>query len=279
MDASRLAGIPVKEYPMTIRQVVSTSAVLLTLASPVMAQDARPSRAGARAAQPVVSAESENDEELKLLALRGVLQTDPDRAVPVIEKMLADGARARVRDRALFVLSQSQSSRARATMLNMVRNNGNPDLQRAAIHYLGMMGPADDREALAGVYSAATDSSVKRAILQSYFISGNVERAAEIAKGEKDGDLRRMAIQNLGMMNQPGARERANVALLSIYNADSSGEIRRVVVNALFIQPSASALVDLARIEKDPSLKKEIVSKLSLMKAPEATDYMLELLR
>ena len=41
-----------------------------------------------------------------LLALRGVMQSDPDKGVPIIEKMLAGGASPRVRDRALFVLSR-----------------------------------------------------------------------------------------------------------------------------------------------------------------------------
>ena len=61
-----------------------------------------------------VSAELQGDEELKLLALRGVMRTDPDKGLPIIEKMLAGGATPRVRDRALFVLSQSRSP-ARAT--------------------------------------------------------------------------------------------------------------------------------------------------------------------
>jgi hypothetical protein len=50
-------------------------------------------------------------------------------------------------------------------------------------------------------------------------------------------------------------------------------------VNALFIQPNAKALVELAGAEKDPSVKKEIVSKLSLMHTPEATNYLLGLLK
>jgi hypothetical protein len=50
-------------------------------------------------------------------------------------------------------------------------------------------------------------------------------------------------------------------------------------VNTLFMQRNAKALVDVARSEKDPQMKKEIVSKLSIMKAPEATDYLLELLK
>jgi len=225
-----------------------------------------------------VSAELQNDEELKLLALRGVMQADPDKGVPIIEKMLAGGGSPRVRDRALFVLSQSRSARAREIMLNTAKNNNNPELQRSAIRYLGMMGGAEDREALNGIYRSATDPAVKRAIVASYFMSGNIERMIDLAKNEKDPDLRRTAIRNLGMMNRQNGASTSD-ALVSIYKADSSIDIRRQVVNSLFMQHNARALVELARAEKDPSMKKELVSKLSTMKAPEATDYMLELLK
>src|SRR6185503_13799718 len=59
-----------------------------------------------------VSAASQDDDELKLYALRGVMQTDPEQAFPILEKMLAGANSPRVKDRALFVLSQSRSSRA-----------------------------------------------------------------------------------------------------------------------------------------------------------------------
>ncbi len=225
-----------------------------------------------------VSAELQSDEELKLLALRGIMQSDPDRGVPIIEKMLAGGASPRVRDRALFVLSQSRSPRAREIMLNTAKNNSNPDLQRSAIRYLGMMGGAEDREALNSIYRSATDVSVKRAIITSYFTSGNVDRMIDIAKNEKDPELRRIAIRNLGTMSRSSGANTAD-ALVSIYKADSSSDVRRQVINSLFIQRNAKALVDLARAEKDPELKRELVSKLSVMKAPEAADYMLELLK
>ena len=165
------------------------------------------------AGQPI-SADLQGDEELKLLALRGLMQTDPDKGLPIIEKMLAGGAAPRVRDRALFVLSQSRSPKARDIMLATAKNNANPELQLRAVRYLGMMGNAEDRDLLPGIYRASSDASVKRTVL-----------------------------------------------------------------NSLFVQRNAKALVDLARAEKDPQLKKEIVSKLSVMKAPEATDYLLELLK
>jgi hypothetical protein len=229
------------------------------------------------AGQPV-SAELQNNEELKLLALRGVMQSDPEKGMPIIEKMLAGGASPRVRDRAMFVLAQSRTPRSREIMLNAAKNNSNPDLQRSAIRYLGMMGGTEDRDALNGIYRSATDVSVKRAILQSYFTGGNVDRMIDVAKNEKDPELRRIAIRNLGMMNRTNGANTSD-ALVSIYKSDNSSDIRRQVIYSLFIQRNAKALVDLAKAEKDPDLKRELVSKLSIMKAPEATDYMLELLK
>jgi hypothetical protein len=55
--------------------------------------------------------------------------------------------------------------------------------------------------------------------------------------------------------------------------------LRREVINALSRQDAAATLVELARIEKDPTLKKEIVQRLSNIKSKEATDYLLELLK
>lgn len=222
-----------------------------------------------------ISAELQNDEELKLLALRGVMQSDPEKGLPIIEKMLAGGATPRVRDRALFVLAQSRSPKARDIIANTAKNNANPELQMRAIRYIGMMRSDDNTELLAGIYRSSTDASVKRAIIQSYFQNGNADKIGEFARTEKDSELRRLAIRNLGMMNRPGTSE----ALVAIYKSDSSTDIRREVLNSLFIHRDAKALVDLARVEKDPPLKRDIVSKLSLMKAPEATDYMLELLK
>jgi hypothetical protein len=226
------------------------------------------------AGQPI-SAELQNDEELKLLALRSVMQTDPDKGVQVIEKMLAGSATPRVRDRALFVLAQSRSPKAHDIIANTAKNNANPDMQIRAIRYLGMMRSSDYNEVMAGIYRSSADASVKRAILQGYFQNGSSDKLGELARTEKDVDLRRTAIRNLGMMNRPETTE----MLVAIYRSDSAPDVRREVVNSLFVHRDAKALVDLARAEKDPALKREIVSKLAMMKAPEATDYMLELLK
>jgi len=280
-----------------------------------------------------VTPDSQNDDELKLMALRAIMQNDPDQAMPIIEKMLTGANSPKVKDRALFVLSQSHSARARDIIAGVAKGNANPDLQLRAIRYIGIMGGPDNRQILADVYRASSDTAVKRAILRSFmtandrerlfalakgetdpslrgeavrqlgvmragselsqlyqtessadvkksilqamFVGGDADKLIELAKSEKDPELRKTAIRNLGLMKRPGTTE----ALTSIYASDAAIDVRKSVVNALFLQNNATALVTLARAEKNPEMKKEIVSKLSLIKSKEATDYLLELLK
>jgi len=67
--------------------------------------------------------------------------------------------------------------------------------------------------------------------------------------------------------------------LTGIYATDASPDVKKAVVNALFLQGNATGLVTLARGEKNVDLKKDIVSKLSNMKSKEAMDYLMELLK
>jgi tetratricopeptide (TPR) repeat protein len=280
-----------------------------------------------------VSPASQDDDELKLMALRGIMQSDPEQAFPIIEKMLSGTNSPKVKDRALFVLSQSRGARAREIIAGVAKGNSNPDLQLRAIRYLGIMNGTENRQLLADIYKSSPDPAAKRAILRSFmvagdrerllavaktettpelrgeavqqlgvmhagaelndlyqtestpdvkkrilqamFIGGQSDRLIELAKGEKDPELRKTAIQNLGLMRSAGTSS----ALTAIYASDTSTDVRKAVVNALFLQNNAKGLVDLARAEKNPELKKEIVAKLSIMKSKEATDYLLELLK
>ena len=61
-----------------------------------------------RSGQPV--AVDSGDDELKLLAIQGLQQTAPERAVPLLVKVMNDVGSLRLKERALFVLSQSAAA-------------------------------------------------------------------------------------------------------------------------------------------------------------------------
>lgn len=282
------------------------------------------------AGQPV-SPESETDEDLKLMAINSLLASDPERAVPLLEKVFASSASPKVKERALFVLSQSGSSRAREIVAEIARGKSNPDLQLKALKYLGLFGGNASRQALADIYGSSTDVNVKREILHSFmvaqerdrlltaakqekntelrkeaihqlgvlraqaelwelyqadpaaevkeeilhslFIGGSGEKLAELARAEKDSNLRRKAIHSLGLMGK-----KYGDALAALYASDPDKSIRMEVLHSLFLQANVKALIEIARKETNPELKKEAVHRLSLMQSKEAAEFMMEIL-
>ena len=148
----------------------------------------------------VTNAAEAGDDELKLMALRGIMQSEnPDQALPVLEKMLSGTNSPKVKDRALFVLSQSHSARAREIIGGVAKGNANPDLQLNAIEYLGMFGGKENQQLLADVYVSTTDLAVKRSILKAYMVTGQKDRLLAAAKTETNVSLRADAIRLLGV--------------------------------------------------------------------------------
>jgi hypothetical protein len=146
--------------------------------------------------QPVKPAD-QSDEELKMLAIQGLMNSDSERAMPLLEKVINGSASPREKSKALFVLAQSGSPQAREILGKIARGQSNPELQRKAVEYLGLFGGAEARKTLADVYASSGDASVKHAILRSYMIGGDHERLFGAAKSEKDESLRREAIRKL----------------------------------------------------------------------------------
>ena len=278
------------------------------------------------------SPETEGDEDLKLMALNGLLNTDSERALPLLEKFLTgSGSSSKLRERALFVLSQSDSPRAREIVVRIARGQQSPDMQETAIRYLGLFGGDASKQALAELYASSSDMSVKKAVLQSFMVSGQKARVLAAARGEKSEELRKSAIHLLGVMGaQPelwemyqaepsvevkksilhamfvggGSERLTEVArnekdpelrkaaihslgvmgdktgplLVSMYASEPDRDIRRQILHALFVQGNVKALIQIARTEKDPELRKEAVGHLSHMGSKEATDFLVELL-
>jgi HEAT repeat protein len=124
------------------------------------------------------------------------------------------------------------------------------------------------------MYQKESTVDVKKNIIRAMFTGGDAARLTDIAKTDTNSELRLLAVRNLGMMGS----KRSGDTLLDIYATDKDPQIKKAVINGLFVGGSADALVALARKEQDPTLKKEMVTRLSNMRSKAATDYLLELL-
>jgi hypothetical protein len=208
-----------------------------------------------------------NDEELKLLALQGLMNSDPQKAAPMVEKVLSGSSSPAVKSNALFVLAQSGTPQAMDILGKIALGQSNPELQRKAVEYLGMFGGDRAKKTLADVYTTTGDASVKSAVLKSYMISGDKQSLFNAAKNEKNDGLRREAIKQLGLVGGESELEQ-------LYRAENSTEVRREILQAFFLAGDAKRLVEAAEGEKDPELRRAAIKNLGLVGGKDAANAL-----
>jgi HEAT repeat protein len=217
-----------------------------------------------------VRPEDQSDEELKLIALSTLQHTDPEQAVPMIEKLLEGTASPRLKSRALFVLAQSNSPRAREVLRNIARGSSTPELQVRAIQYLGVHGGRESRAVLAEIYASSTDVDVKRRILRAFMAAGEKDRVFSAAQNEKDPDLRREAVGLLGAM---GAQDE----LWQLYQKESAVDVKKQIIQAMFVSGNVTRMVELARTEQNAELRRTAVRGLGQMGSKGTGDALVQI--
>jgi HEAT repeat protein len=201
------------------------------------------------------------------------MQQDPDRAVPLLEKLLNDPKNSpSLKGRAIFVLAQSKSPKSRQIVLQYAKGGSNPDAQLRAIEYLGSFRSDESAQALSDVYTSSTDPAVKRVALRGLMVGRAKDRLLQIARTDSDANMRREAIQFLGTMQ-------AEPELAALYKTETNMDLKKALIQSLFSQQAAKQLVDLARSETNPELRREIVRYLTMIKSKDSADYLEELIK
>jgi HEAT repeat protein len=207
--------------------------------------------------------ENISDEELKLLAIQSLMNSNPEKAVPLLEKIIMGNYSPKLKDRALFVLSQSDSDKAQQILMGMAKANAQPDLQKRAIRYLGMNGNGRNRAVLKEIYNSSTDVGVKKSVFQAWLMCGCKEDVAALARTEKNPELRREAMRYLGMM---GGR----AELLEFYKTSPDAETREAAVGAMLLCGCAHELAQIVQTEKDPNVLDKAINTLGLVGGDES---------
>jgi hypothetical protein len=216
-----------------------------------------------------VSPESESDEELKLIALNGLMQSDPERALPLLDGLLKSAQPPSIKRKAVYVLAQSSSPKGQQMLEQVARGQGNPDLQLAAIRYLGeKRRQGGSNPVLAEIYGSSNDVNVKRAILGAFESARDKDRLLQIAKSEKDNDLRLHAIRLLGSM------QGASADLWSLYGSESSPEIKQHILESLPSTGNLDKMLEVAKTEKDPKLRRFAIQNLASTRAATTGDTL-----
>jgi HEAT repeat protein len=206
-----------------------------------------------------VSPQAEPDEDLKLLALNALMQQDQAQAIPILQKILTGNQSDQMKSRALFVLAQNPSRQAKALIGQIAQGQSNPALQVKAIRMLAIAQGKGADDTLASIYQHSADTQVKRAILQSYLMTGDTSKLLEVARQETSPELVRTAIRTLGPMG-------ASQELLTLYRATNNAQTKAEIISALIPsgRKGASQLAEIAQSEQDPDLRRKAIRNLGI---------------
>lgn len=223
-----------------------------------------------RQSQPVdaAAAAGSGDAELAEIAVEGLMHAPPERALPLLRKVLRGQQPEKVKRRALFVLSQLDSAEALREVVEVARS-GDAGLRGEAIRMLGVSGDDKALAELATLYKGAAPAD-RREVLQAWMIAERKDLVLAAARDETDAKLRQEAIQLLGAME-------ATAELKQLLPKIEDARLRREIVQALGVADDVDGLVQIAASDSDESVRLEAYRAIGVAGGQRASDALVAL--
>lgn len=245
-------------------------------------------------AQEPVSEVEDPNEVLKIAALEALMSAPPDRALPLVLKVLDAENTSEVKELALFVLSQIDDPEAQTKLLDVARS-GDPELSAEAVRMIGIGGNEAALAGLSDLYSSG-DEDLREAVLEAYMIAGDTDAVYAIAKSASNEDEFDAAVDMLAVM---GATEElrelsesggytegliealgivggddVNATLMDIYRNGETDDIREAALDGMLISGYDEGVLQLYRESDDINEKRELLEMLGIM----GSDLMMEVI-
>lgn len=213
------------------------------------------------------SASPDDVEELKLAALEALMAAPPERALPIVAKVLAGNNSDEVKEGALFILSQINLPEAQALLLDTARQ-GSGEISLEAIRMLGIAGDADVLAGLVDLYNTGNED-VREAVLEAYLIADDAQSIYQIALTTDNEDDYEEAVEMLAAMD---ARDQ----LRELRNARG---ISASLIEAYAISDDFESLRELSLDASDPELQAQAIEALGIVGGGEVNETLVEIYR
>ena len=192
----------------------------------------------------------DEETDVRVAALNALMEMDPERALPVLEKVLArrDACSATLREKAVFIVADGESPRATDILLEVARTDPDPEVRGHAVFWLSEVDDERAVDALEQILLESQDNDLREKAL--FALSENdSERAGQI--------LRRYALDT----SQP--EEVREKALFWYAESQSGGDV--AFLRELF-----------QRVESE-SLRQQVLFAASETGDPESVEWLMEI--
>lgn len=198
-----------------------------------------------------------NDDDLAEIAVTGLMNAPPERAIPILRKVLEGSHSIEVKKRALFVLSQLDEEAALSMLGDIAKSSADVELRGEAIRMLGISGDDKAIDRLRAIYTASKSSEEKRSIIQAWLIADRPQLVLQAARNETDQDLREVAIHTLGAMS-------ATNELQALFESEKSLEGRKAILQSLGIAGDSATLAKIAASNQPDEIRVQAIEALGI---------------
>lgn len=206
-------------------------------------------------------------ELLKIAALEALMSAPPERALPLVSKVLSSNNSNEVKMRALFVLSQIDLPEAQSQLLDIART-GDGELRGEAVRMIGISGDAEALAGLADLYGSG-DEEVRDAVLEAYLIAGDKNAVFQIAANTSDAEEFEAAVEMLGVMGAQGELRKLR----------ESSNFTDILIEAFAISGDFDTLRELALDGSDAERQARAIEALGIVGGENVNATLMEIYR
>jgi HEAT repeat protein len=208
---------------------------------------------------------AEEQDSLKMAALEALITAPPERALPIVDKVLAGNNSTELKERALFILSQMDTAEAQTRLLAFARDSEG-ELQTEAIRMIGIGGDSAALASLGDIYNNGS-SDAREAVLEAYLIADDENAIFEIAANASDEAEFSEAVQLLGVM---GAHDQ-------LRELRGRAGLSESLIEAYAISGDASTLQELALDDNNPEIQLKAIEALGIVGGNDVGKTLLDL--
>ncbi|HXR62121.1 MAG TPA: HEAT repeat domain-containing protein [Rudaea sp.] len=217
----------------------------------------RQTQPAAATARESAGAAAGDDDDIAEIAVEGLMNAPPERAVPLLKKVLQSRHSDKVKKRALFVLSQIDEDAALDSVVDVAKTSNDPALREEAIRMLGVSGEDRAIKRLGELYAVSKDPRERRAIIQAWLVADRKDLILVSARNEADGSVRQAAIQALGALD-------ASSELKQLFDSTKDPASQREIIQALGVAGDVKSLTVIAEGTQPDEIRVEAIQALGV---------------
>ena len=208
---------------------------------------------------------ADDADSLRMTALEALISAPPERALPIVDRVLAGNHSAELKERALFILSQMETPESQSRLLAFA-NDSQGELQAEAIRMIGIGGDKDALAALGDIYGSG-GGEVREAVLEAYLIAGDKDAVFNIAINTENEEEFSDAVNMLGAM---GANEQ-------LRELRGRAGLSESLIEAYAISGDSESLRELAMDDSNPEMQKRAIEALGIVGGDEVEQILVAL--